>query len=665
MADNIIDGIEYETEPHPDYLIDGKPVYYAKNVPDLLRGELRLSRAELTECTNLNRRDLVDRLSSGAAKWNLWVQWAQLVNKRWLQFSEDGSKTYVRLKREGDDKYKSAALNFAEAYGDSRYPIRVADFSQCVFPAAVSFMKADFQCDVDLSGRQFADMVSFSNAKFTTRSNFSNCKFEGGGIFNNTNFSNGANFGNAKFHKFCQLKSAEFREEADFTSMRSECHAQFDGAQFHGPAYLHEAIFIQQANFSKVRASDLIAFGGAQFCGDAWFEKAEFGGGVAFDLMHFKSSAHFEAATFRGSNLFSVASFAGAAHFENITLAEGVFRINNVEFAKSTSFEGAVFDGKFICSNSAFTGETTFAESKFKQSFQCSKSVFFARASWGDVSFAGTANFQGCYFLSSSFFAGASFENYVNFDFAHFGKDKNTKLPKQYKRWGKSLQQKYDQSDVRSRSMTISGFKGAKFQIVPEFGLTEVAVPPPPKWRLGSQILRWVGLRRYPRVIGDKHAASKLRRLGEYAAARHHHLAEKRFFRAELLCRRGWETDGWREVAMINAFEAFSKCGLSFWRPIFWWAIVYAIFFAVYGLTAGVFDGQVSVDYLWHLVNFTFSNSTPVLGVIKADGGAAVKALFGGALPPMVAFFGGIHNLLSTIFLFFALLAIRNYFKLG
>ncbi len=163
----------------------------------------------------------------------------------------------------------------------------------------------------------------------------------------------------------------------------------------------------------------------------------------------------------------------------------------------------------------------------------------------------------------------------------------------------------------------------------------------------------------------DKFASAKLRRLQEMAAQGHHHLAEKRFFRAELLARRGHEAKTWRENVMINMFEWFSECGLSFQRPMFWWAGVYGLFFLIYGAFAEVFGSNVAGDYWWHLANYTFSNSTPILGVIKAADGAAVQALFDGALPPLVAFFGGIHNLLSTLFLFFGLLAIRNYFKLG
>ena len=77
MAENIIGGVEYESEPHPGFEIDGKPVYYAKNVPDLLRGDLTLTGAEQARIPALqalfddHQLKLAER---GADDWNLWVK---------------------------------------------------------------------------------------------------------------------------------------------------------------------------------------------------------------------------------------------------------------------------------------------------------------------------------------------------------------------------------------------------------------------------------------------------------------------------------------------------------------------------------------------------------------------------------------------------------------
>lgn len=167
-----------------------------------------------------------------------------------------------------------------------------------------------------------------------------------------------------------------------------------------------------------------------------------------------------------------------------------------------------------------------------------------------------------------------------------------------------------------------------------------------------------------PIEIKDEDASSKLRRLGDLANQGHHHLAEKRFFRAELLTRRGWETRNPREVLMINAFELFSKCGLSFWRPIAW-------LIAIVLLSGAFYASQVSwpagENGYFELASYSFANSLPLLGYISDSYEVSVKVLFGGVekVPALVRIWAFFQNLISAVFLFFALLAIRNYFKLG
>ena len=74
-------------------------------------------------------------------------------------------------------------------------------------------------------------------------------------------------------------------------------------------------------------------------------------------------------------------------------------------------------------------------------------------------------------------------------------------------------------------------------------------------------------------------------------------------------------------------------------------------------------DGEAWFD----LASYSVLNSLPLIGYASDTYGVAVNTLFGGIenvpWPAKVVAF--IQNIASAILLFFALLAIRNYFKLG
>ena len=362
------------------------------------------------------------------------------------------------------------------------------------------------------------------------------------------------------------------------------------------------------------------------------FKKATFSGDAGFDGATFSGDAGFDGATFSGDAWFREATFSGTAGFDGAT----------------------------------FSGDAGFDGAKFRSTLSYHRAAFFGGARWYDAEFAKTVQWN-----DASFWAGATFENSqfnaaVDLDGASFGQKVKPPRPEEYAGWPDAVKQAYDDAPlVSANSRTIPNFKGANFLVAPNLGYTKVAVPEHKYLAWYEHLFAKDGLKARPIAIGDEDAASKLRRLQELAKAGHHSYAERQFFRAELLCRRGHEAKSWREIQLIWGFEAFSECGSAIVRPLLWWGAVFAFFLAIYGRIAGVLDTQISWDEAIHLFNYTFSNGTPLLGVIKAGDSGAIHALFGGKLPPLVALLGGVHNLLSTAFIFFALLGVRNYFKVS
>ncbi len=552
-----------------------KPIKYADNVPDLLRG--------LTEETagfamndprfqELDNMTPLDRAACGVGEWNKWVQWAQLNDQRWLKREHRGDHISVTLWR------TSQIIDFSSGRreGDEEpYNIQLSDFSGFIFPR-----------QVDFRGAIFSQCVAFEEAVFCQRANFHKVEFHGGGS----------------------------------RKMPSSGCADFS-----------KVTFSQQANFEKAIFRESVTFSGAEFCETASFLETVFVQQVGF-----------EKATFRGQ-----AGFLGAK-FNDFT------RFSETNFAKDVFFKYSLF------ANGAL-----FREVSFGKSLLFTQVCFLEEANWWDSVFSGKADFKESLFLKGASFPGVKFKAYANFDHVWFGKTRETPKPEQYEKWGKDTKKLYADADVTALSKTVPDFKGAIFEIPPNLGYTRVA--PPPKWlSWWERLFANDGYNEKERKIEDADAAAKLRRLQELAAEGHHHLAEKRFFRAELLCRLGHEATSLRERFLIQAFELFSGCGLSFLRPFGWWAGLSGVFAGIYSQFSDVIVGSN-----WtHLVNYTLSNSIPILGVLKSRDSAAVKALFcqQGAktcdLSPYLISLSGAHNLLSTIFLFFALLAIRNYFKL-
>lgn len=547
MAKNIIGGIEYESEPHPSFRIDGKPVYYAKNVPELLRGlteencGFAMNDPQFEAFDELVRKYPLDAAKKGAKAWNRWVQWAQLQDSRWLQPTWTSAGLLLRIRSSN----QNLEIRFGKRHGLpdlTSYPVSIGSFQNFVFPNAIEFRHMSFQ-----------NKVSFNNATFMGSVICKKCEFEKGATFSDSRFSGFALFSGSMFGDATWFSRAEFENTSDFND-----------TTFVGPVY----------------------FGSATFCKKSEFSRTVFLGIVSFDWAVFESALFFEFAVQLG---------------------------------------GAYFD---------------------------------------HCRFSANVDFSGSQFLAFADFSSTSFGAFVNFDHSWFGKTATTPLPDSYASWTTETQETYDLAAVSTDSKTIPDFRGTQFEVAPNLGYTHVQRPPEPE---AEQLF----LRRMTdgnsARIDDADAASKLRRLAELAHQGHHHLAEKRFFRAELLCRRGHETRNWREVAMINAFEAFSKCGLSFWRPIGCWAATSLLFGMFYWLSSARFGVGGFLTDLVHLANYTLANALPIVGVFSSGNSKAVIALYGEAagVPFHVGLLAGVHNLLSTVFLFFALLAIRNYFKLG
>jgi len=654
--------------------ITSHPLKYADDIPDLMKYENFDAEYLASNDAYFQELDEIfpfERVVLGAEEWNRWVQWTQLSDERWLVANKKTDHIYVVLKAlkgfMSDDKYfEQNGIDFCTGQildEQGCYEFQDISCGNFIFPSVISFKNAVFRGNAWFDGAVFTRDAWFDGVVFKGNAWFDGATFTRNVRFDRAIFMGDTGFDGARFIGGAWFDEVNFTGDLGFDEVVCEGDVRFFGANFIGNAWFDGVTFVGNARYDKAVFTAYVGFNRAVFIRDAGFEEAVFASNAGFEGTTFTGSAWFEKSIFKGNAWFGGASFSAHARFDGTSFMEDAW-FDEVNFAGNSRFIRAIFAGDARFNEAVFLRGVRFDGANFTGIYSSQKAMFWDCAFWNDSTFITTANFMDSYFLAGSVFKNSKFNAHADFDHVRFGKKEGILKPKQIEKYSNDIQAAYAAVTVRATSETIPDFKGAIFEIAPNLGYTEVAELPLVKTKaLWQEIKQLLGDDSKKFRTEDADAAAKLRVLGELANRGHHHLAEKQFFRSELLCRRGHEAADWREVTMINLFELFSGCGLSFWKPIRWWVAVSALFGFFYRFLSPRYDLYGD----WQdLVGFTVANSLPVIGIFQSGDSRASRVLFGeGSLPFEVGIAAGAHTLLSTIFLFFALLAIRNYFKLG
>ena len=326
----------------------------------------------------------------------------------------------------------------------------------------------------------------------------------------------------------------------------------FSCAKFRGNVNFRYAFFQGDANFTHVIFLGNVYFEGVGFGSEAKISDVVFEGNVSFVRACF-AKISFHMSCFKGLTDFSYALFGDDAN-----LGDAIFYMDAI-FVEAQFDQAANFERVIFLNNALFN----MIVSKSYLSF--TKSIFFHCMRLSDVSVLKGFTFKGANFLDGLELTNSKVEEYIDLNKAFFGKKDNFKLCG-YQQHDEDIQKKYNQiPSIGYNSLHVPDFKGTEFKLAPNLSYTNIPLPPQPMiprekgdgevqsgWR---HLVRFLGIdQRYIR-IKDANAASKFRRLQELAAQGHNHHAEAKFFRAELLTKRGHETSGWREVFLINLFE--------------------------------------------------------------------------------------------------------------
>ena len=420
------------------------------------------------------------------------------------------------------------------------------------------------------------------------------------------------------------FRNVEFSTWADFRSFRFPGDALFQGAIFPKGGNFVSSEFLNAAMFCELEAGDLCVFSSVTFYGTTFFHNATFKGEARFRSAKFLGNdyANFEDARFMGLAHFGSVRFATYASYDRATFSE-VARFDKALFSKGAGFY-----------NVAFTRYAIFNEAQFSRDVAFNHSVFE----------------EGGYFGLSSFNRHAGFS-------AVRGKALILNHPK---------------------FKCVPDFTGAHFEEAPVLDDVDLE---PERLRNASEDRLRVGL------------PERWRALRRLAIQGHDHERELLFFKGEIVARRGTR-DTWRHLWFWIGwiYQIVSDFGRSMTRPLLGLGIgiiAFACFYAVpnnaiweqpfaHSIPCQVGSGDVRLATLL----LSLHNAVPVTGIastgkvqqtyaclygLEVNRALMQEALTGGntpIVPDGVALVGFCQSVVSAVFVFLVLLAVRNRFRI-
>jgi hypothetical protein len=431
---------------------------------------------------------------------------------------------------------------------------------------------------------------------------------------------------------------------------------------------------------------------------------------------NFGDDTDFSGATFGTATMFIGARFGAGANFQGATFGRGAL-FADARFGGYADFSGAVFGDEASFSNARFADHPRFFCTTF------GSPVSFTGASFGDYAqFTGVtlglfADFSDATFLGDSKFNGCSADEWTRW---MGGLLKKCSMQS----WS---DRKRDEFIAQARSghhrqtapdtLAYSTFKRASFEGAAEFSRRRIINPcsfagvtfnQPPVFDdcagldnvdFSRARVAFSQAKHFPGFTTNEIAVIQLRRLRRLAEESKSHNFERALFveelraqHAELLAHykyRGWHrllfsTEGINDclwLAFTAGYRTLSDYGRSFVRPAVALLISIFAFKFIYGAMLDKPSvGEIN-SFDRAVLEFSIANSVPFIGASLLDRDTKATMLCRGlpsntpnmrnavsCPPPRPLTFLGVtivQSVFSTLCIFLALLALRNYFKVS
>lgn len=443
-----------------------------------------------------------------------------------------------------------------------------------------------------------------------------------------------------------------------------------------------------------------VSFAGSVFYDEVFLMRALFKFDTNFYLTVFKKNVAFSATEFKSEVEFLQVEFKGHADFDDVKFIEKV-GIIDCHFFKEANFEEAVFRKDAVFNVSCFYNEAKFLTSDFH-----------AFVDFTSVRFNGNANFKHASFESHTDYSKVMFHKKVNFEAVLVNRSFNLAGAKFFSNVPNISQANFlesprlDHIEVLPAPKILSPFSWQRYFWKEKYLSYLSRIFKRLSWQYPKHIWnKFWNTRRNP----DEEA--HYRALKRLAIQAHDHENEMKFFAGEIRARRhvtdfaNFLTHDFASSARYwagVAYELFSDFGRSLIRPTLWWFACLWLFANLTLSGAGLVDrsschnSQLTPKEAAYTIGL--KNSLLILGLTKTNiVKQAELCLYGKNkngevasnpkpydpkikrsyqvkstkventktdIPFKAAVQGIAHSLLSLLFIFLLLLAIRNQFKI-
>ncbi len=336
---------------------------------------------------------------------------------------------------------------------------------------------------------------------------------------------------------------------------------------------------------------------------------------------------------------FSDASISPDIDFSGFVFP-GDANFHGAMFSFEANFEGATFSFEANFKDATFVEWADFQGATFKSQVIFEGATFKKRATFIDATFESLTGFEGATFEQWAYFKGATFKGETRFKGTKFERLK-----------GSSIKSRAIFNNATFKDWT--DFTGATFQSAPCFHKADI-----------HQDTAFSPVEDFPNQFPDIESkdaegrgdAERAYRTLKLAMNKYQsHTEEAGFFKLELMARA--KKEKWYRKWMYRAYGLFSDYGQGILRPFICWAVLALVMFFLYACILGNLGESFTV---------TLAQALPLIGVEKEALKEALNALFppDGNAPIWFQISRALHMVASSFFIFLALLALRNRFKI-
>ena len=231
------------------------------------------------------------------------------------------NNSYINLDYISFPEFEEMAVSRGSHLNDNNFFFKIDEHT---FEHDISFIKATFYGNANLSAIIFKEKAIFDNAQFKNGANFNKSEFYGEVSFKNSNFNEDSYFKFSKFHKISDFNRAHFKKKISFRNSIFYAQASFRRMVCDMDLYFLASSFKTKVDFWGTICQGKAEFTSAKFNQEAFFWDINFSGVSNYNNAVFSDKVSFKNSKFEDVS-FAFATFKQEADFSYTAFIKGSF----------------------------------------------------------------------------------------------------------------------------------------------------------------------------------------------------------------------------------------------------------------------------------------------------------------------------------------------------